>query len=169
MTVLYGNLNPPAAGGYAGADGDIFVRTSGVNPQWRFSSTPSPVWTPIVPPAAGQPRTTTSDTRGDVLPRGGDLNDRLAKIGAPARAWDVAWANAASGVVSAAIDHPASPVWIITHELTSRFVNVTVISPGSSDPDAEQTIHFPQVDYIALQACRLTFAEPVAGTAIVRR
>jgi len=169
MSIIYGPLNPPAAATYSGNDGDIFVRNSGVNPQWRFSTQPAPVWTPIVPPAPGTPRTVASDTRADVVPRAGVPNDRLAKLGIASRAWEVGWVNAASGVVAAAVDHPSATVWDITHDLGVRWVDVTVVSPGNADPTAEQKIIFPKIDYISEMACRLTFAESVAGTAVARR
>lgn len=179
MATIYGALNPPNAVTYAGssqlggthtgADGDIFVRTSGVNPQWRFSVQPAPVWTPIVPPLVGTARTTESDTRADVLPRAGQPNDRLAKVGAPARAWEVGWANAASGIVTVPLDQPSSQTWVLLHDLGQRWVDVTVISPGHTNPNAEQKLVFPTVEYIDETACRLAFMEPVAGTAIIRR
>lgn len=154
-TIIYNPpMAPPNAATYAGADGDIWVSTL-TSEQRRFSSTPTPVWTPIVPP----------ETRADAVPRAGQLNDRLAK--ASNRAWDLAWANAADGVVTRPIAHGWADVWNIEHGLSFKFVDVTVLSPGGTD--SVQMIEVPVIQYIDEMNCRLSFAVPVAGIAIVRR
>jgi hypothetical protein len=183
MPTIYGNLNPPAAASYVGssqlggthtgADGDIFVRTSGVNPQWRFSANPTPVWTPIVPPAAGTARTVASDTRADTVPRAGLANQRLAKTAQPGGVlgtapWALGWANAADGVATIPLDPTQPPhvitgnSWMLRHDLNQRWVDVTVLQPDG-------TTVIPEINYVDDNHVRLTFLEPVTGTAIVRR
>lgn len=162
MAIIWG-LAPPPAATYSGAAGDIFV--SATNVQFRFQLTPTRVWTQIVPSAGV--RTTISDTRADVVPPGGQLNDRLAK--SDDTSWALGWANAADGVVMEWQQATPQPVWDITHDLSSRFVGVTVISPGATNPTAAQTTVIPDVDYSSQMNCRLIFAKPMVGTAIIRR
>lgn len=166
MTIIWGPLFPPAAATYGGSTGDIWVSLAN-NQQQRFNAGPPPAWTPIVPP----------DTRGDVVPPAGVLNDRLAKLGAnPANSWSLGWANAADGVVAqfestdpGVIADGDATQWILTHNLGFQFIDVSVISPGNRNPGAPQTVEVPIIDFESQMRCRLRFAEPVAGTAIVRR
>lgn len=164
MAIIWGLTTPPAAATYAGAAGDIFV-SLGTEAQFRFQLTPSRVWTQIVPSAGV--RTTLSDTRADVVPGGGKLNDRLAK--SDDTSWALGWANAAEGVVAQIEQTTPAKVWDVTHNLGARFVHVLVISPGQADPTAEQTIEEPDIEFNGAMTCRLTFLEDVAGTVVVRR
>lgn len=176
--IFWGNNNPTAAQTNNAAVGDIFISlgaTAGFPDQRRRNTTPwggnwAACWDVIVPP----------DTRGDVAPEGGQLNDRLALIGG-GRLWEMGWANAAEGVVGPpAANNPGgvegrfdqtipSAAWQITHNLSSQWVDVTVISPGATDPTAPQTILVPEVEYVSTMICRLEFVDDVVGTAIIRR
>lgn len=172
MATFYGALNPTQAQTDAAVVGDIFVRTSGVNPQFRRNSTAwtgtwTASWDAIVPP----------DTRADVVPRAGSVNQRLAKNSGTA--WDMAWVNAAAGIVGPPNANAAlagrfeqttpAPMWEIEHQLGARWVDVTVISPGHTDPAGAQSLIIPDVEYTSDMICRLHFRKPMLGTAIVRR
>lgn len=155
-SVIWGFGTPPAAATYAGETGDIFVNS--ITLAWhRFALSPR-AWTAIVPP---------NFTLFDNLLSGGQLNDRVAKVGG--NPFALGFANAADGVVRQ-LEHPtASRTWDLTHQLGSRFVNVSVITPGALDPDATQTILMPDIEYVSVMRCILHFTTPKTGTAIVRR
>jgi len=169
-TVFWGGANPTGAINSQAVDGDIFVSTGDLSQRRRVGAG----WVFIVPPEAGQPRNTTSDTRADVVPAGGIVNDRLALI-TPGNPWQTGWANAAAGVVGPPAEFSptgtegrheqttADQTWDVNHNLSAQFVNVTVIG------DDNETIIMPRIEYVNAMLCRLHFAEPVAGTAIVRR
>lgn len=163
MAIIWGAATPPPAATYGGAAGDIFVSLTNV--QFRFQLTPSRVWTQIVPSAGV--RTTLSDTRADVVPDGGQLNDRLAK--SDDTSWALGWANAAEGVMMTWQQTTPQREWSITHNLGSRWVGVTVISPGATNLLADQITILPDIEYSGDMLCRLIFAKPMVGTAIVRR
>lgn len=163
MAIIYGGPTPPAAATYAGAAGDIFVSSADV--QFRFQLTPTRLWTQIVPSAAA--RTTISDTRADVVPPGGQLNDRLAKT--DDTSWALGWANAAEGVMMTWQQTTPARIWSVTHNLGSRFVGVTVISPGATNLLVPQITIIPDIEYSGAMNCELLFAKPMVGTAIIRR
>jgi hypothetical protein len=173
--IFYGPVNPTGAQTSAAVDGDIFIGVSTLIQRRKTGAT----WTIIVPSAGV--RTTPSDTRGDTVPwvagdpdREGQINDRLAVIGS-ARPWEIGWRNAAAGVVGppasasptgtegAHEQTTASDTWTVNHELSADIVNVTVIA------DDGESILIPRVEYAGPMTCILHFAEPVTGTAIVRR
>lgn len=171
ITIWWANANPTGAINSQAAEGDIFVATSTWQQRRRNGSGG---WDVIVPP----------DTRADVAPWGfahhttlnspGAFNDRLAVVGS-ARPWELAWRNAASGVVGPPVDKSpsgvegqhvqvtAEEVWDVEHSLGAELVDVTVISSDGA------TILIPEIAYVTGMLCRLTFRDKVAGTAIVRR
>ena len=55
-----------------------------------------------------------------------------------------------------------SASWTIPHNLNFRHVQVDVF-------DDDGNVHLPQIDYFSLTGCRLDFAYPVKGLAIIRR
>lgn len=150
MAIHYGVTPPPPF--LVQAD-DVFVhQTTGA--QQRFNGS---AWVAI-------------EARGDVLPRAGDSEQHLAR-GVVTRPFHAQWVVPSDGMVFQ-YDQPAanpSDEWEITHELRSRWVDVTVISPGASNPTAEQTEITPRVEYSNAQRCKLHFAYPVSGTALIRR
>jgi len=178
-TTFWGPTNPTAMTNSQAVDGDIFVSTNTLTQRRRVASAPNvdgstAGWVWIVPPGPSQTRLTPSDTRADVVPSGGLVNDRLALID-PGNPWQTGWANAAAGVVGPPATAsptgvegrheeptPVNP-WTVNHNLSALFVNVTVIG------DDNETLIMPRVEYSTPMTCILHFAEPVAGTAIVRR
>src|SRR5262245_5574818 len=116
MSTRIWGLNPNPA--YTGAVGDIFIRTT-TNEQLRWDGA---AWQPLVPP----------ETRGDVVPPGGILNDRLGKN--HSRPFDLKWMNAAEGITMVHDQTTPAAQWIIAHMLSARFVDVTVLRPGNASP-----------------------------------
>jgi len=150
MAVSWGLVAPPVA---AGNPGDVFIHTP-TNDQFRWDGTAN-AWVPLQP----------GETRGDTLPIAGGINLHLAK-GAN-RSWDNKWVNASEGLVFT--ENYSGQTWEVVHRLGARFVDVTVIAPGNHNAAAPQTIIVPEILFDSTLRTVLTFAAPVAGTAIVRR
>jgi len=149
MATSWGALNPPSSGMQPG---DIWISLAD-HRQLRYDATDG--WVAV-------------ETRQDVAPVAGTSGWHLAK--AASRSFDTRWVNASDGLVTAPhTEVTASAQWNITHGLQSRWVDVTVYSPGAINPSAPQTIIIPDITFDSAVACVLRFAEPVAGTAIVRR
>lgn len=150
MAIHYGTtLLPPFM---VQAD-DVFINRS-TGAQHRFNGS---AWVAI-------------EARGDVLPRAGSSEQHLARA-TTTDPFSAHWVVPSDGMVFQ-YDRPAanpSDEWEVTHELRSRWVDVTVITPGSSDPTAAQTTLIPRIEYSNAQRCVLHFAHAVSGTALIRR
>jgi len=151
-------FGPPAT--YAGAIGDIGIRPSN-GEQWRWDGA---LWQPMLP----------DESRGDIMPSpatgglAGLNNTHLAKTGA--RSFEVGWVNPSEGIVFQHDQATALDAWTISHPLQSRWLDITVISPGNTNPAAtEHDIIVPAVNYATMFSLTLRFLEPIAGTAILRR
>src|SRR5215471_15973078 len=163
-TIFRGGGNPTGLINSQAVDGDIFVNTNDFSQRRRAGG----AWIFIVPPEPPALRTTTSDTRADVIPwsatNNGQVNDRLAVV-EPGGPWELGWRNAAAGVVGPpATTSPTgtegrheqttpAQSWLVDHTLSAQFVNVTVIA------DDNETILVPRVEYNTPMTCTLHFAE----------
>lgn len=79
--------------------------------------------------------------------------------------WVLIQSGGGGGVGVGGFSHtqtPAANNWAITHNLDHRYVLVQVVS------NAGNTV-IPDVDYTTKDKVDLIFANPVAGTAIIRR
>lgn len=150
MAIHYGTTPPPP---FLVQTNDVFVhQTTGA--QQRFNGS---IWVAV-------------ESRGDVLPVAGASEQHLAR-GVANRPYVANWVVPSDGMVYQYDRPSASPAnqWEINHDLRSRWVDVTVISPGANDPSAEQTTITPKIEYSNAQRCVLHFAYAVSGTALIRR
>lgn len=150
MAIHYATARPPP---FQVQVGDVYVnRNTGVQELYTATG-----WVAIT-------------ARADVLPPAGASEQHLAR-GVANNPFASVWVVPSDGMVFQ-YERPtasASNEWEVTHELRSRWVDVTVVSPGNNDPTAEQTKLIPRIVYSNEQRCVLHFARPVSGTALIRR
>lgn len=149
MAIHYGALMPPSVGV---AVGDIFISTMNGNQQRATSLGPPITWVQLQP----------NETRGDVLPRAGNLDQVLVR-GNSFRPFDVEWAEPGPGLIWEE-DFNNSDTWTCGHNLRNRFVSVLAVNTNG-------TLMIPDIDYenATENLIVLRFHEDVSGTVIIRR
>lgn len=139
-------------------DGDLWVRTSdGYRQVWNDAAQ---TWMRFTVPAQSH--------EGTVLASRGATDRHLAKRSNTD--WDAIWVDATQGILATHEQATESDQWQVSHNLRQWYVAVTVFEPGNQGTlGVEQTVIYPEIEYVDGFNCKLHFARPVKGTAFCRR
>lgn len=149
MTIHYGMIIPPQVGV---AVGDVFVSQMNGNQQRAISLGPPVQWVPMQP----------GETRGDILPRGGN-EDQVLVRGNGFNPFASTWAEPGPGLIWEQ-EFVDSDTWTCGHNLRSRFVSVLTVN-------TDGVLMIPDIDYenATDNVIILRFSEDVSGTVVIRR
>lgn len=148
--------NPNVGDQVTGPDGNLW--------EWNGTS-----WIRVEGGGPGGPLIDPTTTKGDLIVRGTAAITRLA-VGAEgqvltadsAASLGVVWKTGTSGVSYVHTESAASDEWVIPHQLNFRYVSVQIVD------DSGDTV-IADIDYVNTTRVDLSFANPVSGTAIIRR
>ena len=143
MATFWGGFSPPGAA----VIGDIWIRTNGNQERLTGAG-----WVQLQP----------GETRGDVVPLSGTIDQVLVKANS-ANHFSMKWEDPGPGLIWED-DFTNQDTWPCFHGLRNKFVSVLVVK-------TDGTVMIPEIDYAGatINDITLRFAENVSGTVIIRR
>lgn len=138
---------------------------------WEWDGT---MWNVVFDPGGGGGGALSDPTtaKGDLIVRPAAAPAALARLAVGANdqiltadstaATGLAWKAAPAATSFTYVKTPADTDWVIAHNLNFRYVSVQIVNASGNTVIGD-------IDYVSTTQCDLNFANPVAGTAIIRR